>query len=637
MNKLLLVLIMVAGVFSSFAADTPLCTWNYKTGSTNVWWFADVNFWKCQTFNGSTYSPREPVEFPRSTDVVWAGVNALQSPWIYLKEGDNVTILGLDVGFGNSSGDRSLVEVRTGAYLRVNGNINATWQGIQFSNSDHAHGCLWINGGVVESTSGTKLDGNATASTAKLRITNGGILTNAYFNVSGSCPAAIEVDDGTFFIGKDANIGLGGGASSVTLTVSNGSFFRPSRCSDFKANSHTAISDSYVEQSVADWSLSRAPVVITSTAGKTTGIYLTNSTWVVYDPAWDTAPSAAKPKGSHGYRWGEWYRIEFKNSGYAEFVQKDSVVTNNGVWFRTSNNADGLAPRYVVDGGELYVYNLYTESSPAAYPSGQAYMGFAAANEAPNSGTIEFLNQAKVSFPSINTNIVVSGNVQTLAYAITTNRPHLKFTLTKGGHRPAEIRVQTNVMGMWSFEPQGGLQVVQTNRFALLRHKTTSKTLTTCDEPQFRAPNADLWTTGGFADTPCEWGVTLKPEAEIASDEDLGDGVASGFVKLPRCNPEKLLKGQLRLKLAPGAKTVAEAVADLNAAGYPTTLEGTDEAVVDLMASGMLAKGAANTVLLDFNAPQDAVGVRDNVKTANVRILGATTDIVGQGLTIILK
>ena len=126
-------------------------------------------------------------------------------------------------------------------------------------------------------------------------------------------------------------------------------------------------------------------------------------------------------------------------------------------------------------------------------------------------------------------------------------------------------------------------------------------------------------------------------EAEIASGEDLGDGVASGFIKLPRCNPEKLLKGQLRLKLAPGAKTVEEAVADLNAAGYPTTLEGTDEAVVDLMASGMLVKGAANTVLLDFNAPQDAVGVRDNVKTANVRILGATTDIVGQGLTIILK
>ena len=60
------------------------------------------------------------------------------------------------------------------------------------------------------------------------------------------------------------------------------------------------------------------------------------------------------------------------------------------------------------------------------------------------------------------------------------------------------------------------------------------------DEPQFRAPNTNLWETGTFADVPREWGVTLKPSAEVEPGADLGAGVASGYIRLPKRSAEKL-------------------------------------------------------------------------------------------------
>ena len=68
-------------------------------------------------------------------------------------------------------------------------------------------------------------------------------------------------------------------------------------------------------------------------------------------------------------------------------------------------------------------------------------------------------------------------------------------------------------MGMYSVWPEGGVQVLSTNRLPLVRHSSASATLYTMDEPQFRAPNTNLWETGTFADVPREWGVTLKPSA----------------------------------------------------------------------------------------------------------------------------
>jgi len=627
----------VAAALPSAAKEYNVCMWNMSTGSSNLWWYANLDYWVCTTFvlPSGPNTPREPA-FPRATDVVWIGTNARQSPWVYLKDGDNVSVLGVNIGYGNWSGNRSLLEVQKGAFLRMTGNVNANWEGLQFSYQTHANGYLWINGGTVVS-SGTRIAGHDEYCTSRLRITNGGIMTNVYLGASSLvCPITIEVDNGTF-VNRNGSIDFGG---LCTCTIANGSYFQPSTGISFNKGSHTVIADSRVEEQCSDWAKASPPVSFSaSIEGTTTGVYVTNSTWVVYDPAWDKAQSATNPKGASGYRWGEWYRMEFYSSaGQAEFVQKDTTVTNNGVWFRTSTNADGLVPRYVVDGGELYVYNFWTESSPdtgAHQSDGSAYMGFAAANDAPNSGTIEFLNQAKVSFPSINTNIVVSGNITALKYAITTNRPHLKFTLAKGGHRPAEIRVQTDVMGMYSFEPQGGLQVVQTNRFALLRHRNKTKTLTTCNEPQFRAPNADLWTTGGFADTPYEWGVTMKPEKEIVEGADLGSGVSSGFMMLPRCNPDALDRALLILEMTPGEKTLKEVAADLTAAGYPATVNGDDEVIVDLKASGKPARDFNARLLFDFTAPQNAIAVRDGVKVVNALVRSATTVGMHSGLTVI--
>ena len=89
--------------------------------------------------------------------------------------------------------------------------------------------------------------------------------------------------------------------------------------------------------------------------------------------------------------------------------------------------------------------------------------------------------------------------------------------------------------------------------------------------------------------------------------------------------------------MSPGAKTLPEIVADLEAAGYPATLIGQDVVVVDLKGSGMLRKGLRNILLFDFCAVQDAVGVRDNVKVANALVRRVEVDVQRNGAVLIYR
>lgn len=646
MNKSACLTFAVASLVTGSALanlNSPAAEW-LKAYSEPVWWFEDASNWT--TYSQYQNKVKREGTFPEPGDMALIGDWRLGGTTVYLKDGDVVTnLLGLSVCHGHSCTTRVTLEIRKGAFVSETaklGTNNAFEHTLIGGDAGKTNGKILVDGGTLVSSridvgGGTRVQSDP--GQGWLEVVNGGVVTNNSNLTIGRNGATSRVDVVSSWVqlaNWTATVGANGDAyvKNAVLSASNSTLVIGAEL-NIKGTGRMCIQDTAFLTKSSDWSANAPLVTLEGNASQTNYVALKGSVMKMYDTEWN---SISAP-------WARWRKLAFKSQGYSEFIQENSTVTNVGVWFWPTDNEGNVyplkPPRYIVKGGELYVYNRSNNGDTLkGYPNGEATCGFAAFSNAPNSGTISLVDAPTVSYPRVNTNVLVSGQGQdnsARVFSITTYRPHFEFVLTKKGHRPMEIREQTDVLGMYSVVPQGGLQIVQTNRFALIRHSNASKTLTTLNEPQFRAPNADLWTTGGFADTPCEWGVTLKPEAEIVSGEDLGEGVASGYVSLPRRNPERLLKSVLRLKLAPAAKTVEEAVADLNAAGYPTTLEGTDEAVVDLLASGKLARGSANKVLLDFNAPQDAVGVRDNVKTANVRILKATTDIVGGGLILFFK
>lgn len=636
---------------ASFAAGTvfadlnsPAAEWT-KAYSEPVWWFAEPTNWK--TYSQYQNNVVREGTSPEPGDMALIGDYSTGGTTIYLKDGDVVTnLLGLSVCHGHSCTKQVTLEIRKGAFVSetASGSSNKAYEHTLIGgDAGKTNGKILVDGGTLVSSriwvgGGTRVQSGYPGE-GYLEVVNSAVVTNNTSLEVGRNGAKGRVDvvsSWAQLAGWTASVGANGDAyvNEAVLTASNSTLVAGNVFS-VKGTGRVDVQGTSILMKSTDWSANAPAMTIDGNSSQTNYVHLKDSVLKIYDTDWNSSSE----------QWARWRKLTFKSQGYSEFIQENSTVTNVGVWFWPTENAGNVypvkPPRYVVKGGELYVYSRNNNGDAQnGYPDGAATCGFAAATNAPNSGTVSLVDAPKVSYPRVCTDILISGQGQQSSARVfghTDYRPHFEFVLTKKGHRPMEIREQTDVYGMYSFVPQGGLQVVQTNRFALIRHKTASSVMATADEPQFRAPNTDLWTTGGFSDMTCEWGVALKSESEIAVGEELGQGVASGYVKLPRCNPRMLRKCLMRLKMVPAAKTLAEVAADLEAAGYPATTEGSNEVVVDLMASGMLAKGSPNNVLFDFNEPQDAVGVRDGVKTANARVLKVTVDFVGPGLILIFR
>ena len=184
------------------------------------------------------------------------------------------------------------------------------------------------------------------------------------------------------------------------------------------------------------------------------------------------------------------------------------------------------------------------------------------------------------------------------------------------------------------------MQLLTTNRFPLVRHSNAATALSSADEPQFRAPNADLWNTGAFTDMPNEWGVSLKASAEIAERADLGAGVRSCYVVLPKKNPRNVNKAYALLKISPQAKSVAEVVAGMCAAGYDAEIankNGFNVRVNLLGDSPLLSASNANILAFDFTTRQSSIDVRDGVAGVDALLQCVSLEIGNHGFVVICK
>ena len=636
---------MAAFTFPSLAVDSE---WVTKiTNPAGEWWFASPTNWS-RTAAG---------EYPAAGDNVKLGDWKVAGTKIFLQEGDVVpaaepsqSLLYLGIAYGYSSGIITL-EVGTGAVVRVSGtNINNR-EHIRLGDDRGADGRLFVAGGAVDCNGivvgGGKRTNAPTVAPGKgwLSIVAGGVVTNNGFLItSESGTSRVDIVNAAYrSSGNTGDWRLGSDAADATwrspLTTSNAVV--NVRNMNVHGTADVRMTDTQFDMLPQDWSEKTFPVNMTGAATQTNLIHLVNSSFVMFNPSWhDTAPNYSR-------LWDRWSKIGFQSKGYSEFVQENSYVTNSGIWFWPEQNAGNVypvkPPRYVVKGGELYVYsgsNWGDEQS--GYPNGAATHGICAFTNAPNSGTISFVDAPKVSIPRVNTNVLVSGtgqNYDARVFDVTAYRPHFEYVLTRKGHQPVEIREQESVLGMYSIVMKGGLQVIATNRLALYRH-AKSKALTTAEEPQFRAPNVALWETGPFADNACEWGSTLKASAEVAKAVDLGDGVSSGWISLPRANTNRIYGARVMLKLAPQSKSLRDLVADMCTAGYAAEIceKNGYNVRIDLMKTqAMPDRADCGRLVFDFSEPQDAVAVRDNARVLTALVQKADIEVDRAGLAIIFR
>lgn len=631
---------------AAWAHDGPFLDWYSPWSGTTPtdWtaWTASSEYWQLS----STKEQR----LPANGDCIRFTSSGNASS-VFMEDGDSVyDLIGLVVG--NNNNCNASLELRKGSHVHVKANsASANYEGVWVGYSQNAVGHLRVNGTLDVQTGLICVGGKISNAAGTLIVDPDGIVTNRSANVrvgsnSNSGNASLVVNGGRFVAAKGSSLEIGGTSApkAAVAVVSNG--FLRAGWMKMNANSATAVSspslsvcNSEMYVFGGDWSATSPIFTLSGAATTESGVYLTNAVLRIGDVSGGSNYDRnATPQ----------QKVLFQSLGKSVFVQSHSVVTNYGVWFRPARNDGDLlpstSPRYEIDGGELYVLESNGQGEIGdGYNNGSASSGICAFTNAPMSFTVSIRGAAKVSIPRVNTTVLVSGQARstdTRTYATTTNRPHFEFVLSRDGHAPYVLRRQSEVMGMFSVWPEGGMQLLTTNRLSLVRHSNAATTLSTADEPQFRAPNADLWDTGAFADRPNEWGVSLKASAEIAAGVDLDAGVRSGYVLLPKTNPEHVDKAYVLLRISPQAKSVAEIVSGMCIAGYDAEVvdkNGYNVKVNLLGDSPLLSADNANLLAFDFTTRQSSIDVRDGIVGADALLQGITFEIGNPGLVIFIR
>ena len=628
------------------AHDGPFLDWYSPwSGSTPTdWtaWTASADYWQL--------SSTKEYRFPANGDCI-RFTSSGKTSRVFMEDGDSISdLVGLLVGFNNNC--NAFFELRQGAFAHVKAaNANANYEGVWVGYSQNAVGHFRVNGTLDVQTGLICVGGKILNASGTMIVDPHGIVTNRSGNVKvgsngNSGYGVLVVNGGRLVTAKASSLEIGGSsAPKAEVTVVSNGFLRAGWVK-MNVNSATAVSSPSLcvcnsEMFVfgGDWSATGPIFTLSGAATTESGVYLTNSVLRIGDNSGGSYYDRnATPQ----------QKVQFQGLGKSVFVQSHSVVTNYGVFFRPArNDGDQLPatpPRYEIDGGELYVLESNGQGEIGdGYSNGSASSGICAFTNAPMSFTVSMRGAPKVSIPRVNTTVLVSGQARTTdtrTYATTTNRPHFEFVLSRDGHAPYTLRRQSEVMGMFSVWPEGGMQLLTTNRLPLVRHSNAATVLSTADEPQFRAPNGGLWDTGAFADRPNEWGVSLKTSAEIAVGADLGVGVRSGYVRLPKKNLENLDKAYALLKISPQTKSVAEVVSGICAAGYDAeavNIDGCNVKVNLLGESPLLSADNANILAFDFTTRQSAIDVRDGVAGADALLQGVALKIGNPGLIIFVR
>lgn len=204
--------------------------------------------------------------------------------------------------------------------------------------------------------------------------------------------------------------------------------------------------------------------------------------------------------------------------------------------------------------------------------------------------------------------------------------------------------------GLMTLKLDGGLQLLHTNVVELVRAPAGVANVAGSRETnQYVAPNTNLWVSGPtqdargfivgkFADMGM-YGSELLPAAEVATGVDLGIGVASGWIRLPKFK-DSHRRLRVRLNLVPqGGVTLDALVAGFTAAGYPAE-KLTDAAcnvVLTVPAERIRRNVTSEIVAFDFGEYPDAASCIAQSPTVRALVTRAETEIEGEGLMLLIR
>ena len=156
----------------------------------------------------------------------------------------------------------------------------------------------------------------------------------------------------------------------------------------------------------------------------------------------------------------------------------------------------------------------------------------------------------------------------------------LDHVIDSRGLSPLVFRTSNRIFGRHVLRPSGGLQIVSTNRFALVRVPKESSMTRVCFGC---VPDETLWTTAAFKDGLGNWGSTLKPEAACGAAIGRKGGVRTftarpnGYLDLPAIPSNRFVSATVKLKVTPQDATLAEIAAGLADEGYVHVREIAEE------------------------------------------------------------
>lgn len=657
--SLSLLVLSLAGM-SVQAADW--CCWQTPRTDEDqeVWWFDSTTNWVNMT--------TQVEGFPASGQIAGLTWGIQYPPRVYLKDGDSVTgLAGLVLG-GKSDSQHLDVEIRKGASVEVTGAADAgastgvlvehktfaqamlrvkgelRSKGIQISTlyGAYGEGHLEVTDGGLVICTGVNMCNNSREKAYVLVSGTGSVITNTgsmevgnYGNATGvnRSYAWFDVLDGGEYYGISGSqtaIGSAGGDMTAgTVFCSNGVFSTGGIVLRSQA-SIRAVGNSRLSLGCSgNWATGAPTLQLSDIANTTTQrIEIVDSTFTL--STYDTEAC-------------RWQVVGFQTAGTASFYQKNSCVTNCGVRFSTydPNVASATEPRYEIDGGSLYIHHENNlPDNVNGYPHGWATAGLVVTTNAAACGTFTMRNCPTVEMPRVLTNILVEGRSkrEECKYGVPTIYPQLEYVFDSRGTSPIRLQDQTGVVGMFSLLPEGGLQLLATDRLALMTN-TQAKALFTYGDSLTRLPNPSLWSAGPFDSGSSVWGATLKDEAKIALGRPLATPVAAGWIELPRLKASAVKNAKVFLKLQPGLQTVTEAVAAMVAAGYDAVevAEGDYNVCVNLPSSSFGETREDRYVVFDFNARRTSFQVRDNVYTPNVTVAAADFTCERPGLMLLFR
>ncbi|MBQ6010997.1 MAG: hypothetical protein IJQ73_16565 [Kiritimatiellae bacterium] len=220
---------------------------------------------------------------------------------------------------------------------------------------------------------------------------------------------------------------------------------------------------------------------------------------------------------------------------------------------------------------------------------------------------------------------------------------------THKGLRPLAFRSSNRVFGRNSLRPQGGFQIVVTNRFALFRLQTKDKLGVLS---LGSVPDETLWETFRFANS-YDWGSQLRAEAAVGGSESIlanatipVDSRPNGYLPLPSVKTNSLKRMTVELGVVPMSATLEELAADMVAAGYENVAPhagGETKLAFDVPISRLPDQSPAAAAVFDFTKPvcpdkfvegPMSFSIRTNAVLSSIRV---TLRRNSSGLTVLFK